>query len=536
MSKNNSSDKREKLVKLYAKLNKKNRRVKMEDLAENGWPSGTVKHYFPSLMKLDEVARTEYPDCFNDIDIQDLLNLNAIKELRKAVKDYNRFVITTAVTGCEVDENFYKSIQTYCKKKDAKLLILMSSDTGQAKTKNGYGSIDKKLANECVVIEDTDLNSNIFLSTIKLSAKHIDPITGLDRIGQREGTFVFASPKQRMHLAATSNEKLPHALMTPGAITKPNYVTDKYMSERTAYIADNDHVMGAIIIEIVNNKEYHYRQIQSLDGDGSFVDLGTKYTPQGVIEYRPEAIIPGDWHAGETDPNVADAVESMLKTYKPKYLVLHDAFNGLSINHHEEYNNLLKAKRAKAGQLDLEGEIKILVRDLNFLTGLVDNVVVVKSNHDEFLDKHYLQRGKYVDDPQNHYLSLKLALSVLDGKDALKVGAEMLGLERKDKVIWLKRDEDFKIAGIQLGAHGDQGPNGAKGSLRAMEKSFGLSVTGHSHTPGILRGAWAVGTSSYLKLSYNQGPSSWLHTVCWVYPNGSRQLINVIDGKWRSEK
>ena len=65
------------------------------------------------------------------------------------------------------------------------------------------------------------------------------------------------------------------------------------------------------------------------------------------------------------------------------------------------------------------------------------------------------------------------------------------------------------------------------------ENAYGLSVTGHAHTPEILRGAWQVGTTSKLNLDYTKGsPSSWFQTACLVYPNGSRQLISVVDGKW----
>jgi hypothetical protein len=122
---------------------------------------------------------------------------------------------------------------------------------------------------------------------------------------------------------------------------------------------------------------------------------------------------------------------------------------------------------------------------------------------------------------------------MLDGGDPLKYGVEMHGL-KTNKVKCLMRDEDFKIARIQLGAHGDLGANGARGSLRAMEAAYGNSVSGHSHSPEILRGAWQCGTSSYLKLSYNRGPSSWMHSSCLVYPNGSRQLINSINGEWKA--
>jgi hypothetical protein len=121
-------------------------------------------------------------------------------------------------------------------------------------------------------------------------------------------------------------------------------------------------------------------------------------------------------------------------------------------------------------------------------------------------------------------------------EDPLKYGVEKMGninLKCMNKIKWLKRDEDLRLADIQLGAHGDKGANGARGGLQSMEFAYGNSVTGHSHSPEVLRGAWQVGTSSHLKLGYNVGPSSWLNSSCLVYPNGQRQLINAIKGKYR---
>jgi hypothetical protein len=264
----------------------------------------------------------------------------------------------------------------------------------------------------------------------------------------------------------------------------------------------------------------------------SFIDLGKQYTANNqVIPVAPEAFILGDWHAKETDPIARATWEDVVKTLKPHTLVLHDAFSGVSINHHEQHQHILRAQRAKNNELNLQSELETLANDLNELSKIIDKIVIVKSNHDEFLSR-YLQDGKYTTDPHNHRLSLELAMQMLDGNDPLKYGVEKYGLKSKN-VRWLMRDEDFKIADIQLGAHGDLGANGAKGSLQAMEAAYGKSVSGHAHSPEILRNAYQVGTSSYLKLSYNRGPSSWMHSSCLVYPNGSRQLINAINGKWK---
>lgn len=305
------------------------------------------------------------------------------------------------------------------------------------------------------------------------------------------------------------------------------------MSERTAYIADKQHVMGAIYVNVFDNESYGYTQIQMLNEEGSFVHFGKRYHPNGkVTNEAPEVLVCGDWHSGETDPLVRQCTEEMLAVFKPKKVALHDTFNGKSINHHEETNAIAKAQSFMQGLPSLEQEVIGLRDDLDWFSKQTDEVIIVKSNHDEFLSKNYLKQAKYAQDPQNHYFSLRLAEAMMEGKDPLKFAVERVGLKAKN-IRWLQRDEDFKVAGIQLGAHGDIGPAGTRGTIKNMRKSYGLSVTGHSHTPGIWHGAWSVGTSSLLRLSYNHGPGSWMQTHCLVYADGSRQLINMIRGTWK---
>jgi hypothetical protein len=531
------SEKKLALVETYASLAKTLRRhVKMTDLIDgSSFTKDMVTHYFKSLSRLEEAAREAFPESFYDVKIKDIIGPKKLAELQDAVKKYKRFFITTAVAGCQADTNFLKSIQSYCAKNNAGFLVLVASDPAHVHSKGGYGTIDTDVMayGGQVVLADTALNSNLYVSTLKLSAKHIDPITGLSRIGQRNGSFIYASPKQRLKATAVSNTKLPHMLMTTGAVTRSNYSTDIYMSERTAYIAENDHVMGGLIIEIEDDKIYHFRQVQA-DIDGAFIDLGIQYNADESVEnIAPEAFVLGDWHSGETDPVAKQAWVEVVQQLGVKKVILHDTFNGLSINHHEDHMGILKAQRAHMNQLDLGSELKVLAQDLDDWALLVDSVVIVKSNHDIFLER-YLQDGKYVKDPHNHKLSLHLSLAMLDGKDPLQYGVEMQGLKNPDKIVWLKMDDDYKIAHIQLGAHGHKGSNGSRGSLKAMEAAYGQSVSGHAHTPEILRQSWQTGTSSYLKLSYNSGASSWLHSSCLVYSNGSRQLINVMNGKWKA--
>lgn len=529
--------KKEKMILAYARLckllGKYPSRIEFCDGTE--YTKDMLTHHHNSLTELKKKAQEKYPEYFKGVLNESIFHPKALRQLESVIKGSKRFVVTTAVTGCPVDKNFLGAIQTYCKEKDAELLVLIASDPAARASKD---FIDPAIPQSAIVVDDVSLNQNIHLNTIKLSAKHIDPITSLTRIGHRQGGFIYASPKQRLKFMPTARVQYTHAIMTTGAITVPNYGTDKYMSDRTAHIAEHDHIMGAVIVEIQDKKKYFFRQVQA-DTDGSFIDLGVKYDKLGSEECAPEAFVLGDWHSGETDPVARQCWEEICEELKPKYLVMHDAFNGLSINHHEENNTILLAQRAMEGKLDLRKEINVLAKDILDMGSLVDEIVMVKSNHDEFLTR-YLQDGKYVHDPLNHRYALDLAAKMLDGKDPLAYAVyDSLGDELMDdkapKIRWLERDENFIIGGVQLGAHGDKGPNGARGSIKSLEKAYGNSVTGHSHSPEILRGAWVVGTSSLLRLSYNVGPSSWMHTSCLVYANGQRQLISVIDGKWRLE-
>lgn len=527
-----------KFLKKYAVLAKrKSFHPSASDMTQAGVNCDKIRRLFGSHQKYREAAIEYSPESFKDIVDETIFSPKSVKALEKAAGRHDRYVLTTAVEGCDVHEGFLAAIDNYNNRRKAMELILPSRDPAA----NVPFHLSSRLAGRHILAEDLGLNENVFVSSIRLSAKHIDPVTGLSRIGQRNGSFVYASPKQRLKMTPTSSIKVPHAIMTTGAVTKPYYNTDRYMSGRTACIAENDHVMGAVIVEVEDDSKFHFRQVQA-DRQGAFVDLGVQYRPDGSTrEMRPEALVLGDWHSGETDPEVVKAFlqgpKSLFHVVKPKRIVIHDGFNGRSISHHEVKNKILRAQRSTYNQLDLRAELDDYAQDLEALASLpgLEEVVIVLSNHDEFLHR-YLSEGRYVEDAQNHSLSLDLAKAMIAGSNPIEWYVSQKGIKNYDKLRWLKRDEDFKIANVELGAHGDKGANGAKGSLQAMEKAYGNSITGHSHTPEILRGAYQVGTSSLLRLSYTQGPSSWMHTACLLYPNGSRQLINFIEKSWRLDR
>jgi hypothetical protein len=511
--------------------------VHMEDGPSASWFS----KWFGSVAEMESAARKEFPDQFTDYSIKQLTTKTRIKQLRQDVKDYDRFIITSAVTGCDVDENFYKSLKKLAKKKNAKILVIVCSDPAKNKDKeNKLGHVDKTLAeNETIIIEDTALNENLHISTIKLTAKQINPLTGLDRMGKKEGSFIYASPKFFLKYVAVRNNKnkLPHCIMTTGAITKADYNSDMYMSQRTANLAEFDHKLGAIYVEIENKKQYHFRQVQCLNDEGEIYLDAIKYSPSSTKTERPEAFIMGDLHVGATCPKTRQAWIDIIKKFKPKKIVLHDALNGHSINHWIEKDIIAKALQVKAGLDCLDKELRLFGEELKFWAGLVEEVIMVPSNHNDWLER-WLRKAGYAKDPKNHYTGVSIAKYWMD---KIQAGIKCSPIEpalaeycKMDipNVQWLGRNDDYYIGDVQINCHGDVGVNGSRGSLISMESAYGSSASGHSHTAGIIRDAWAVGTSTHLQEAYNNGPGTWTNTSMLIYKDGSRCLYNAIDGKW----
>ena len=461
------------------------------------------------------------------LDVEQLGHKYAKKTI-KNLAGYKRFVITTAVVNSEVNARYLDSIRTYCKHEDAALIIIPSLQKGNG----AKWTIDPSLKSEHIVFFDLALNSNIKILGVANNSKSIDPTTGLPRLGKRNGSIICASPKQNLKIVATGINKLPHALMSTGAITNPEYFTNSPMRAKQDYLAENDHVLGALIVELDKDGLFHYRQTQA-DSSFGFTDLGHYYHKGKKVPFSPEVLIPGDYHSGNTDPEVESALFDMTKKLDIKEWILHDAFDGESVNHHLQNKNIALAKLARFNKLSLHRELQNFCSDLGRIKEHTKRVTIVASNHDQFLDR-YLEEARYVDDHENKGLALELALAKYRGMSPLKYYVE--NYSKVKNVRWLELDESYKIADIECGMHGHIGSNGAKGSPKSMEDAYGSVIYGHTHTPNILRNAWCVGTSTFLQLSYNKGASSWLNTSAIVYSNGVRQLINKIDGSWTTRK
>ncbi|VVB83233.1 Uncharacterised protein [uncultured archaeon] len=420
------------------------------------------------------------------------------------------------------------SLEKYCEKRGAELIILPMAGKNAGETE-----LHPELASRKDILwkRKKKLNSNIYVSDMVVPPQNVDCTTGRGRFVARDQTLIMAHSKQRMKAFPNSNFDLPKILLGTGAITLPNYNETNHRGDA----AKRDHAYGAFIVEVVDDRLFHFRNVRAL-ANGKFIDMGLEFN-KGSKQKKAglEALVPVDLHIADTDPLVRHANYEMIEEFGPKRLVLHDLFNGHSVNHHD-WGKLVTLVRDVylEGRADLTIELKQCYEELCSLAKAMKGkeVIVVASNHNEFLDK-YLEAVRLKDDPLNAYMASQLMAKMMEGEDPVEAGLRKIGKIPKN-VTFLKRDEDYKVLGWQLGSHGDRGMAGGRGSMVAREFANGKSITGHSHVPEILRDTYVVGTSTYLNLPYTKGsPSAWMNSDAMLWDNGTAQLVNIIYGKWR---
>jgi hypothetical protein len=501
-----------------------------------------IRHHFNSLAGLRKIAKIEHPEVFSSsLNIDEYLSDKNLNALNKRLKQSKTLIITTAVSGQKAHPGFMANLETLRTNISGKTVILPSHDPAHNLDNEIDWTFDPSILKHDIVFEETSLNSNFFISGIRVTAKQINPITGLNELSQKKGSFISASPKQVLEYDAVSANKLPHARMTSGACTVPNYSSSRGNSQRSSYIADIQHTLGAVVITIEDDISYDFKQIQA-QPDGSFCFLENEYKNGKVSKLKGKdtpVLVMGDYHAGEHDESAVGAWIEVINELGIEEVVFHDMFNGTSINPHEELDIVLRSERADKGLNSLRNELKITSEQFDRILGLksVKKGVVVKSNHDDMLDR-WLKKGAFAKDPVNFKIGVDLASALTSsGKDYLKEAISMVQKPKHmNKLKWLTMDEDYVVGGVHLGAHGDKGANGSRGSIKGMAKAYPRCVIGHSHTPGIFKGAFQVGTTSLLRLGYNRGASSWMHCSALVYRNGQVMLINSIKGKWKIKK
>lgn len=445
---------------------------------------------------------------------------------KKVAEEKQTFLISWAQNATPIHKNFMKNLKAYAEDLDAGIHIIAGRYSNPTSV---FADKDQDWWDPAVVPYLDAARHNIhpllqILSDIKIPPTGATPLTGLNSVTGLESCIV-GHPRQQVK-SLPILDGYPHKLLlSTGAATVANY-TDSKSGKKGEF----HHSIGFIIVEL-DGDIFHVRQV-SADDKGNFYDLFKRVKNGKVMDNEDgaEVAVLGDIHIAHNDKRATDVTFKLLDEMKPKHTMLHDIIDCESISHHEENDPFRVMQKEENGTGDLKKELEIMLEWTK--ERLKYNLVVVRSNHDDFLDRWL----KSVDwrKARNKRMFLFGAQILANQPIAQKKGVISFLLEDAfgDQIKTLGLDDSYRVLDWELGVHGHVGANGSRGSANQYKQMNTKMITGHTHSPSRQDGHMCVGTLSGLRVGYNKGASSWMHANALIYKDGKAQLVYIIKGKY----
>lgn len=558
---------RAKLILIYATLAfKAGSHLSLAQLSNAGISESKVKYNCVNLGTLQQQAEKAYPEKFAEINKKKEphpLSDFTKESLGEIVKEHNHrqgiFFVTAVspvneldyteedllaakkgdkIIGHNLHKEAFAAVGNFLKRHSANLVLLPMPAHVKALHNQPRHYDPDLLEYKSKFVTEYVFNAHLKAIEAYINPQQINPLTGLKRLRVHRlvddntpgaelkkvsASLIVGHAKQMMDTTPTGNSTTPRIIHSTGTICKASYLRN-----RVGLIADVDHKLGGLIVEIQGDV-FYVRQVQMDPVDGSFVDMGVRYHADGrVTSERAEAFKIGDIHPGYHNSKALKAMYSLWNFIAPKRVFFEDFFDGSSISHHLERKKLSRAKLPSYFG-DLPTEIEMAKGVLTEIQGHApkdSELIATASNHPEHVMR-YLEEGRYIgDNAANYALAHRMVVLALDNKNPLQEY-----LDPSCKMRWTNENDDYLVEGVQMNCHGHLGINGSKGSRISHELAYGDSMPAHSHTPSIYHNTFTIGHMSADRHGYNNGSSSWMLCCGAVYKGGQKQLYMIVRGR-----
>lgn len=460
---------------------------------------------------------------------------------RPLPKGAQRVIVVAAQNATPVEPTWWRVLQTMARLTDAHLIVIPIRYKNPTSHWAGSQQNSEFWAPEVrpfLCNQRMKLNSNLtLLGDIKIHPTASQPLSSIDAVSLSSSGIV-GHTRLQLKSIATPSSRMAKILTTTGACTVSNYTDSK-----AGKIGDFHHSLSAAMVEL-DGSRFYLRQLHYDTKTKSCTDLEKRYTVEGV-QQAPRALCVdmGDTHVDFIDPAVERATfdpQGIIETLDPEFLVWHDLLDSYSCNPHHFGNPFNKLAKRLTGRDSVRAEVLRAISYVDRKTPPGTQSIVVGSNHDDML-KRWIINNEWREDPTNAEFYLETALAMVRGTKLTPIGTEY----PDPFIYWLRQaglgarvraldpDESLVLGGIEVGMHGHRGPNGARGSIKNLRRIGVKSMIGHGHSPGIDEGCTQIGTSTRLRAEYTEGPGSWLNCHGVIHADGKRQLIIIIDGRWR---
>lgn len=441
-------------------------------------------------------------------------------------------LVTTAQNKTSVNKDFltnliaYKDYITNQLGKETEIVIIPS------KYRNPTNNIEDEKAKVAEWWED-EVNDYLFYGKVlfgdtliscdsHISPTSKNPLDGYEILAENNHVVLGHSKNHFKTLPRFRGDPL-RVMSSTGSITSKNYSKSK-SGEHGSLL----HSYGFVVVELKNKEICHIPRNVKVKSDGSFVDINNSVSKDGILKIdKSLGFVWGDIHAELVNRDFLNVTKELVTKLNPEKSVLHDVFDGATVNPHETKDMFLQRLKITQGKHLLENEVKDCLDLVEEIKGCCGEVWISESNHDNFLTRH-IDNENWKKDLHNSPAYLKYALisQTVDLREYGNILGYLIWERFGDSVKYMKMGDSMYIADYQVASHGDFSSNGAKGATRGFSRLNLKLIHAHSHSPMLHNNVTCVGVTCEIHQHYNRkGLSSWAYAHSVIHDNGKNQLL-----------
>ena len=457
---------------------------------------------------------------------------------KRKVNNKKRKLVTWCQSNTDINNIMLSNMEVYAKKIGAEILIIPGKYSHNMFEIKEEGHTWHSRTIKYLNANRHDICKTLtYCGDVKILPTGKYPLSGMAGLSGMNSA-IYGSPKIHLESHPVLQGDDAKVLVTTGSLSKPNYSDSKSGQHGQHY-----HQYGFVVVEIQDEEIFHMRQVEVCK-DGSFDDL-FYHTENGKVTKNKEieGIVLGDLHYATVDHVALQTTFKLMNKLKPKHVILEDLLDGRSINPHNLDDPFYQAKLEFQGNNDLGEEIEEMIEGLKDFEKY-ENVVVVKSNHDIFLERFLTRDWRRLPTMKNSLTYMELSAKILRcHKEGTKFKGvvPMIVKENYPEFHTLGYDEPYYIKHFAVFNHGEKGSNGSRGGGAKNWSKFASGtdghrergvITAHTHTPSRYGNSICVG-HLLMDQPYTAGsPSSWMQSNCIVHKSGKAQQIHIINSKY----
>lgn len=441
-------------------------------------------------------------------------------------KDTEIILVTSVQNKTHLNLNFWENLKIYKEYLETTLGKKTEIVVIPTRYRNPTSNIESEKTKELDFWSE-EIENNLFYGQVKfgntlisassrISPTAKDPLNGYEILANGNHLILGHSKIHFKTLPRLRGENLL-TMCSTGYLSIKNYSDSK-----AGQVAFENHSYGFVIVE----KGLVPRNVK-VKSDGSFIDLKFEVDKDVKIITESEGLVWGDMHIRQLNEDVYNKTKKLISHLKPKINVLHDVFDGSTVNPHETKDMFTQRLKIAEGKHLIEEEVEECLNVIEDLKGCCGEVVVVESNHDNFLQR-FIDSENWKRDLHNSPAYLKYAYiqQTVDLRKYGNIFGYLVHERFNGDVKYIEMGSSMQLADYEVGAHGDFGSNGSRGSAQGFNRLNRKMIHGHQHSPVLLNNVTTVGVTCNLNQYYNRkGLSSWAYAHSIVHSNGKNQLL-----------